>query len=205
MNIIYVGVNCKQKRMNEVRPDNDAPGNTSNSGWIPSDSKNFKSVSKNTGVLLLYDYILAYQLYDTDFWDSCGNDYLIAQMQQFKNADWKELELDLRNWTIEQVGILSNCLIEGNNEKEDVILPEREYLAGHIATIIGDKDIHVFLASADFFINGNNKPKGFLITILETLKRLKYDASSQGFWLFKEDNFQNYVALIETEIEKAGG
>lgn len=82
--------------------------------------ENCKTKSSNPAILELYSFILKNELVDSDVWKvGSGNDTVVRILEHyFSNEDWKELEVELENWTTNQLEIFTECIVEGSTESD---------------------------------------------------------------------------------------
>lgn len=74
--------------------------------------ENCKTESSNPAILELYSFLLKNEVVDSDVWTvGGGNDTVVRLLEHyFSDEDWKELEIDLENWTTNQLEIFTNVL-----------------------------------------------------------------------------------------------
>jgi hypothetical protein len=75
-----------------------------------------KTESENKSVLLVYSYILEKENVDSDWWneDYGCNDVVYILERNFSELDWKLLEIDIENWSIEQIELFIQSIINGD-------------------------------------------------------------------------------------------
>ncbi|MDQ7961130.1 hypothetical protein [Flavobacterium lindanitolerans] len=83
--------------------------------------ENCKTETSNPAILELYAYILKNEIVDSDVWqDGGGNDTVVRILEHyFSDEDWKELEIELENWTTNQLEIFTECIVEGSAESDN--------------------------------------------------------------------------------------
>ncbi len=90
------------------------------------------SKSMNPTVLVVYEFILEHENWDSDYWEGGGGDgELINTLETyFSDFDWQDLEKDLIHWSNSQLEIFlySIMSINGNNFEHDKIYQENPAL-----------------------------------------------------------------------------
>ncbi len=150
------------------------------------------SKSKNAKVIFVYFYILNYQDEDSDFWYmGNGIDEVASIFEQFDSEAWFELESDIENWTLEQIEILIDCLVNGGMRYENIgkTIPQRSKLLTNIFCLFSDEGIkETIIDNIDFISLGEAKS-------IEKLTQIKK-------WIeFK--NIESAKESIEKAIQKA--
>lgn len=155
----------------------------------------WKSKSVNPAVRDLYGYILDNQESDSDYWDHSSVEY---KLDSFMELDRKELEVDLKYWSNEQLEIFTHCLMTSYTYnlpsgeykgdacffdelmktlpyKVDLILPllkigiDRGRLKNDIAMIVGD-EIFFLVNHFKVLMNYDKKYLNIIKTIVEVLE-----------------------------------
>lgn len=79
-------------------------------------NENCKTQSDNNSILLLYTYILQKENVDSDWWNEgygC-NDVVSILERNFGDLEWELLEIDLNNWTVVQIELFIQSIINGS-------------------------------------------------------------------------------------------
>lgn len=171
--------------------------------------ENCKTESLNPAILELYSYILRNEVIDSDVWTvGGGNDTVVRILEHyFSDEDWKELELELENWTTNQLEIFTECIVEGSIESDgddlNSTIMNRFYLLKKLL-IIGEKrdrfrnDIFLKLIDNIEFLN-----KCKSITFVEATEIASYFDYSERI---KDKKYKEDITTItlKTMIERSG-
>lgn len=70
-----------------------------------------KTKSNNLKVLELYNHLLKYQYWDSDYWTlGGGNQELLTRLTGYNEIDWEDLNKDIINWSLNDKDILIEAL-----------------------------------------------------------------------------------------------
>lgn len=171
--------------------------------------ENCKTESSNPAILELYSYILKNEVIDSDVWTvGGGNDTVVRILERyFSDEDWKELELELENWTTNQLEIFTECIVEGSTESDsddlNSTIMNRFYLLKKLLVIGEQRDRlrnDIFLKLIDN-IEFLNKCKS--ITFEEATEVAGYFDYSERI---KDEKYKDDITTITLKamIEKSG-
>ncbi len=169
--------------------------------------ENCKTESSNSAIFELYSYILKNEVVDSDVWTvGGGNDAVVRILERyFSEKDWKELELE--NWTTNQLEIFMECIVEGSAEKDNdrfnSTIMNRFYLLKKLL-VIGEQrdrfrnDILLKLIDNIEFIN-----KCKSITFEEAIEIANYFNYSERI---KDEKYKDDITTITLKamMEKSG-
>nr|WP_155075660.1 hypothetical protein [Flavobacterium sp. MC2016-06]MBU3858503.1 hypothetical protein [Flavobacterium sp. MC2016-06] len=181
--------------------------------------ENCKTESINSFVIAVYKVILEHENSDSDYWnEDHGSQDLIQIFENcFNLGDWKDLELDLKNWTNFQLELFTQAILGGylsytnegvyNSEKEIVkeltkTVPNRFDLLFPIIELekerkLNSKDLsHIIIDYLDFI---NDHFDILIETDSNYIKKIKSIFLLLGL---TESNSEN-VLILKQKIQNA--
>lgn len=99
--------------------------------WLPILYPNtFTSQSTNKKTLEAYHFILENETTDSDYWGCGGWDSLVHNYLEDKRTreDWEDLKKDLIYWSLDQLDILSDCIVNGRGRFDQGAHPDSTLL-----------------------------------------------------------------------------
>lgn len=166
---------------------------------------NCKTRSNNCSILLLYTYILEKENVDSDWWneDYGCNDVVYILERNFGDLDWESLEVDLDNWTEDQMELFILSIINGDSgyglfeDMKIVDLLKRYTLEKRIKLLAK-------ISKRDTYIIWNN---------IESLKKFSYQsfeyineiATNVGYYNFHSKDWKDSLEMrtIKELLEKS--
>ncbi|SHH06228.1 hypothetical protein [Chryseobacterium vrystaatense] len=181
------------------------------SKWLINWKTNYSSQSKSRRVIDLYEIILKSEFYDTDYWYFAGDQDINSRLVSFTKEDWQKLREDLANWKSNQIEILSLVLstVKNSSALSDTSPLEsmKSECYAYILTVCDDDlfidlidNIHFLKLNANKDINVLNRIKNRLLKLKDS-PVIQNSGSSEFFYTKKR--YEDFIVLIDTEIEKA--
>ncbi|WP_223607633.1 hypothetical protein [Chryseobacterium sp. OSA05B] len=181
------------------------------SKWLINWKTNYSSQSKSRRVIDLYEIILKSEFYDTDYWYFAGDKDINSRLVSFTKEDWQKLREDLANWKSNQIEILSLVLstVKNSSGLSDTSPSEsmKSECYAYILTVCDD-DLFIDLIDNIHFLKLNtNKDINVLNRIKNRLLKLKdspvIQNSGSSEFFYTKKRYEDFIVLIDTEIEKA--
>lgn len=159
---------------------------------------------ENHLVKSLYNFITQHKDVDSDYWYFGGNIVLIGIFKNFNAEDIKYFELQILKWNSEIVEILIDCFIYGNFD-EVTSNKQCQFLTFLLANL-KNEDIKLELLenASDFILNGEPKPIELLDSIINWIKKHKYDEiySSQSIKIYEAKRISIEKSKIKQKINE---
>ncbi|MBB6370273.1 hypothetical protein [Chryseobacterium shigense] len=172
---------------------------------------NYSSQSKWQNVVDIYETILKNEFYDTDYWYSVGSTDVSFKLSLFTKEDWEKLKEDIVNWKSNQIEILSLILTSDKDRFELTDIKSFQSLKSecysYLLIICNDDLFTDLIDSIDFIKFNNNKDSEILNEIKFRLLKLKdsplIQNNNSNHFLYTQTRFENFMQLVNDEIEKA--
>lgn len=151
--------------------------------------------TENRDVLELYNYILTYEIIDSDYWIlGYGCDGVVNILERvFDSSGWNSLINDMENWSLDQVELLSRSIITGEgsrrpDENDDVYnLIKNDTLINRAYVIIKILDLNrkcetslYVWENLDFLIKLSTLSKELTVKIVKRIGYYEY-LSLEGY------------------------
>jgi hypothetical protein len=155
--------------------------------------QNCKTESSNSAILELYSFILKNEVVDSDVWTvGGGNDDVIRILEYyFTEKDWKELETEIESWTINQLEIFTESILEGSGQYENDEFNSTVENRFRLLKKLLEIDTKRYLNQSEIRTSMFNN--------IEFLNKCKSITKSQAEEIV---NYFNYSELTKTEINK---